>query len=205
MASNPSVVYRVDATDRIVAVNDEWRAFAEANDSAGLADPLGESLWQHIGDQGSRDLYTLLLTSIRVSGRSVTYPYRCDSPTLRRLMEMSVFPVDDGALDFSSRVVSTEPLPHAVMFGQSLPYSIGRVDVCGNCRKVRDRDRWSDVIDLFRRGRITARRNTFTAMYRICPDCHDSLRRQSHELLRSSRASMARVKDVLAEYHAQFG
>ena len=204
MHSEPAVVYRVDAADRIVAVNDEWRDFATANDGNGLVDPLGESLWQHIGDQGSRDLYTLLLTSVRVSGRTASYPYRCDSPTLRRLMEMSVSPGDDGDLVFSSRIVSTEPLPHAVLFGQSLPYSIGRVDVCGNCRKVRDRDGWTDIIDLLGKGRITARRNSFTVMYRICPECRTAIRRQSSELLRSSRASRARVQDILAQYHAQF-
>lgn len=205
MASGSSVVYRVDATDRIVAVNEAWRAFAAANEGAGLADPLGQSLWRHIGDQGSRDLYALLLTAIRASGRPTSYPYRCDSPTLRRLLEMSVCPGDDGDLVFSSRIVSTEPMPHAVMFGQSLPYSIGRVDVCGNCRKVRDRDGWTDIIELFNRGRITARRNSFTAMYRICPECRTMLRRQSSELLQSSKVSMTKVKDILAEYHAQFG
>ena len=205
MTNGPSVVYRVDATDRIVEVNDAWHAFAAANDGAGLVDPIGESLWRHIGDQGSRDLYSLLLTAVRVSGRSVTYPYRCDSPTLRRQMEMSLSPGDDGALLFSSRVVSTEPLPHAVMFGQSLPYSIGRVDVCGNCRQVRDKEGWTDIINLFNRGRITANRNSFTPMYRICPDCRTSLRRQATELLRSSQANMTRVQDILAEYHTQFG
>ena len=205
MPSQTNVIYRVDASDRIVAVNEEWGAFAAANDGCALADPVGESLWRHIGDQGSRDLYSLLLTSVRVSGRAVTYPFRCDSPTLRRLMEMSVSPGDDGDLVFSSRVVSTEPLPHAVMFGQSLPYSIGRVDICGNCRKVRDRGNWTDIIDLFDRGQITARRNSFTAIYRICPDCRTSLRRQATELLQSSRASMTRVQGILADYHAQFG
>ncbi len=201
----PRVVYRVDAADRIVSVNDAWRSFATANDGAGLADPLGQSLWQHIGDQGSRDLYSLLFTSVRVSGRSLSYPYRCDSPTLRRLMDMSIEPGDEGSLVFSSRIVSTEPMPHAVMFGQSLPYSLGRVDVCGNCRKVRDRNGWTDIMELFNRGQITAQRNSFTTMYRICPACRTSLRQQANDLLQSSRASMDRVKDILARYHAQFG
>jgi hypothetical protein len=76
--------YRIDAGDRISGVSDSWSPFALANDGIELARPLvGRAIWDFISGVTTRAVYLELFARVR-HGRAVTFPYRCDSPALRR-------------------------------------------------------------------------------------------------------------------------
>jgi hypothetical protein len=104
--------YVLDPSDRVVAIDEHWIAFAKANDAATLADRVvGQSLWTFIAGPTVRELYRTILGRVRATGRRVSLPFRCDSPTVRRYMTLSMAPGNGprGTLEFGATLVREEP------------------------------------------------------------------------------------------------
>src|SRR5450631_2450126 len=86
------VSYQIDGHDDIISVNSAWKAFARSNGAPHLAEQVvGRSLWEFVSDGTTRQVYRDLLVRVR-GGRTVTFSYRCDSPSLRRYMRMTMTP-----------------------------------------------------------------------------------------------------------------
>ena len=83
--------YVIDRANRVVAVDDGWIAFAIGNDAPDLPGRvLGANLWTFIANATVQDLYSALFQRIRATGREITIPFRCDSPSVRRFMKLTV-------------------------------------------------------------------------------------------------------------------
>jgi hypothetical protein len=83
--------YVIDPADRVVAVDDGWIAFANENDAPDLPERvIGVSLWTFIANDTVRELYSTLFRRIRAAGRDITISFRCDSPSVRRYMKLSI-------------------------------------------------------------------------------------------------------------------
>lgn len=165
-----AVAYRIDRDDRIVAVNDAWRAFAAENGSAGLADSIvGQALWESIAGSTVRQVYRSLLTRVR-TGHVVRFPFRCDAPTLRRDMRLTMTAQPDGAVDFVSELMDARPRPALL-----LPRRV-TIRSCAWCCRVWTPAGWTEVedavyaVDLFRWDDDSP-----TITHGICDDCRRSV------------------------------
>lgn len=150
-APHQRLTYSIDRSDTIAAVNDAWAPFARANQAPQLADVLGQSIWDHVVDDTTRQVYRDLMTRVR-DGHEVTFPYRCDAPALRRFMRMTMIPAPDRGVVFQSVVERTEaraasPLVDGAPAGApGSPGSTGvLVRVCSWCRRVHVRETWQEV------------------------------------------------------------
>jgi hypothetical protein len=93
-----NTTYHLDASDRIVAVDAAWIAFAAANDAPDLADRvLGRPVWPFIANVTVRELYRTLFRRVRETRAGVTVTFRCDSPDVRRFMSLTVALDDDSS------------------------------------------------------------------------------------------------------------
>src|SRR5262245_62130275 len=85
------LVYWIDRRDVITEVGGAWLAFALANGAPELdsASVVGRRLWDFVGDPTTGQLYRGILARAR-AGRAARFPFRCDAPASRRLLEMAV-------------------------------------------------------------------------------------------------------------------
>lgn len=99
-----------DATGRIVAVNDAWIAFAQKNWRTDFkpAMILGRNLDEFINGPDTQAVFRLAVHRVRSKKRSLTLPFRCDSPDQRRFMEMTITPLDDDGLEYSCLILREE-------------------------------------------------------------------------------------------------
>ena len=84
-----------NADDRIVSLDEVWFTFAQANGADELAHrpgPVGKSLFAFIGDLTTSHLYEAFFDRVRRTRRPLRAPFRCDSPTRRRFLEMEIAP-----------------------------------------------------------------------------------------------------------------
>ena len=112
-----NTTYHLDASDRIVAVDSAWIAFAAANDAADLPQRvLGRPVWQFITSLTVRELYRALFRRVRETRAGVTVTFRCDSPVVRRFMSLTVECHDDSseALACRASLLHEEPQPSSV-------------------------------------------------------------------------------------------
>lgn len=137
------IIYRVDGHDRITFMNSAWFVFAEDKGMhlRSSAQLLGTRLWRHIADPTVRHLYGVLMARVRKTGKPVTFPFRCDSPSLLRFMEMRIGRHRKMELEFTAKLVREEA--RAV----TEPPKVNRVDkdpmlmMCVWCKNVKS-TRW---------------------------------------------------------------
>lgn len=138
--------YRLNDRDEIVFVNQAWDQFAMANAGGHLiaAQVLGRSLWEFISDITTQALYQDILSRAR-SGRSIRFPLRCDSPGVRRILEMHVTCGPDRVADIRVRTIAEKPCPPQPLLDAARPHSDDLLQVCGWCKKVNIGGRWVEV------------------------------------------------------------
>ncbi|MDQ3171420.1 MAG: hypothetical protein M3Q55_14895 [Acidobacteriota bacterium] len=139
------LIYRIDRGDVIADTNDAWAHFAQANQAPQLSDVLGQSLWDHVSDNTTRQIYRDLIARVR-AGHEVTFPYRCDAPALRRFMRMTMRPAPDRGVLFDSVIERAEARPAPPLLGGPAAGSSGViVRVCSWCKRVHVRETWQEV------------------------------------------------------------
>jgi hypothetical protein len=173
------VVYRVDADDRICFVNDAWLDFADANAGpSGAEGLLGSPILSHISDAETRHIYRLLLDRARAAARPVRFRYRCDSPELRRLLEMHIRALPGGQVEFCSRVLRLEPRAPVRLLDPAVRRRRGDpLQICSWCKAVLVQTAWLEVEAAMQRlGASDA--DLPPLSHGICPACSDRLTRR---------------------------
>lgn len=169
--SNP-VVYWIDAGDRLVRVNDAWDVFATENDAPDLTAErvVGQPIWACITDAGTRHLYGSLLTRVR-DGVTARFSLRCDSPTMRRHLRLTISPDDDGLVQFESLVTATEPRAEQPLLRRDLTRGLGLVTLCSWCNRVSVLDGWLELEDAAAPLRLFDTDLLPALSHGLCPDC----------------------------------
>ncbi|OOZ39060.1 hypothetical protein BOW53_13070 [Solemya pervernicosa gill symbiont] len=105
-----TVTYRIDADDHLCGFDDHWSSFAADNESPHLSDQLifNRPIWDFIQDAETRHIHETLLKRVRTNNTPLSFPFRCDAPTLRRYMEMKITPLDNRAVEYRCHIVRTE-------------------------------------------------------------------------------------------------
>ncbi|MDX2224491.1 MAG: PAS domain-containing protein [Rhodospirillaceae bacterium] len=181
------VAYVVDRDQRIVAVGESnWNAFAVANDGDHVlaTSIVGKSLFDFISGDHIKDAYRKLLVAVLEGDRKITqFRFRCDAPSVRREMRMSISPVWQGdtviAALFQSQTIAIEDRPPINLFGLfNTPrrHSIRRaiVTVCSFCHAVSGDDaakgldrEWVSAEHYYRKGGSS----DVEVSHGICTDC----------------------------------
>ncbi len=141
-------VYRVDAADRITSVNKPWGEFAAENKAAELSPNAvrGRPLWDFIANPEVRCLYELLFRKVRKSRKPVMIPFRCDSPSRRRFMQLVVSPELGDTLEIVSRIIREEKRATVALLDVAQPRSDKTLEICSWCKLVRLTDtHWVEV------------------------------------------------------------
>lgn len=166
----PTVTYRIDRRDQIDSVSESWTQFANLNHGGpAAADVVGQPLWDFVSDDMTRQVYRDLITRVR-SGRTVAFSYRCDSPTARRFMRMTMSPSADAAVTFDSLTVKVEPREPAW-----IPAGTVRADyllrICGWCKRVALVEHWVEIEVAVEELEVLAGQSPAGITHAMCPDC----------------------------------
>jgi hypothetical protein len=178
-ARGPSILYRIDGADCFMEVGGAWGAFADANEGPELAPELvlGRSLWDYVGDLTTRQIYRTMLRHVRADGRPVRFRFRCDAPTVRRLLAMEIAPVDSGHVRFSVTPVAEADRPSVPLLeAEHKVERGGQLLMCGWCQDVRlPGDRWVRAEDAVAALGLFEGVAIPTVSHGICPTCNDEL------------------------------
>ena len=98
-------LYRLDEMDTIRFVSPSWLRFAQENDAAELNEDrvLGRVIWDFVQGVEVRRLYATLFSSLRSRREEIVVPFRCDSPDVVRLMELTLRPLPPAGSSFARR------------------------------------------------------------------------------------------------------
>ena len=167
--------YRIDRDDRIVSVDVPWLAFARENDLSDLdeAAVLGRPVLAFISDAETRHLYELAFARVRATGRGIVLPFRCDSPTLRRYMELDISALSDAGLSLVGRLLWIEERPHVALLDVTTPRTRASLVICSWCKRVRMPDGWREVEHAVAQLRLFDSALLPQLTHGICEACRD--------------------------------
>ncbi len=177
MNSPATIRYVINAEDQISFVDESWDRFADANDGAGLegASILGRSLWDFIADAPTLQLYQQIVARVR-QGRLTRFTLRCDAPSCRRLLEMTISARPDKAVEFQTQALRVEDRPAQPLLAPSTTCSAEILRACGWCNRINvDSDHWVEVEDATERLLLFERPKMPQLSHGICETCLESM------------------------------
>jgi hypothetical protein len=170
-------IYQVDAKDRITSVDANWVAFAAENGLPALTAEAvtGKSLWDYVSNPTSKQFYKIFMAEVRKTGRTITVPFRCDSPECRRFMKLAIQSLSHGALEFRSVLIREEPRPRVNLLDPGFPRTEEFLTMCAWCKKVKAPD-WVEAEAAVQQLKFFDQPQLPQITHGICENCIHSLR-----------------------------
>jgi hypothetical protein len=166
--------YELDAELRIRAVDEAWSEFAAANEAPELITPrpLGRPVFDYIQDATTVHLYRALFERVRRTGRPIEFPFRCDSPGLRRFLELEIRPGASSGLELHTRVLRLEPRAPSALLERAHRRGSELLRMCSWCKGVETPNQWCEVEEAIVALRLFERELLPTLTHGICPPCY---------------------------------
>jgi len=165
--------YKINSDNKIINVTSSFNEFATANDTESLSkdNAVGKDLFSYITGKETRHLYEVLMQNVRRSGKRATIPFRCDSPSLRRFMELHVIPERDGSLQFEGVLVREEERPVVPLLDPESDRSEEIISMCSWCKRIQIESHWHDVESALITHRFFEATQLPMISHGVCEDC----------------------------------
>jgi hypothetical protein len=171
-------IYRIDRDDHVVYVGDNWQDFADENGATAACSPdfvLGRSLWHFISDAETEHLYKILVERVRLRRSSIRVPIRCDSPGLRRFMEVEIHPLKDNGVEFRSSALRVEPRERVDLLRGDISRSEDLLRICSFCKKIdMSKNHWVETERAVKELDLFGPKALPSLTHGVCPSCYDS-------------------------------
>ena len=167
------VEYHLDADDRFVWVNDAWRFFADANDAPlETREPLRRPIWDFVTNPETRHLYMAMFGKVRQWGQPIAVEFRCDAPTWRRAMTLTMSRRGPSGLVLHVEALTLDPREPVALLDARAARDTRMLTMCSWCKKVAlEQHRWVEVevavneLALFRAPALPG------LTHGLCPPC----------------------------------
>lgn len=173
--------YELDSADRIIRVSPAFLEFAQQNDAPEITTPalINRHIWDFVAGTTTRELYAALFQKVRSVREPVRFPFRCDSPTRRRYMEMDISPAQNDGLCLTAILISVEDRPAVALLDPRAPRLNELLEVCSFCLAVRVADDlWMATEYAIRHLVLFDNQQLPTLSHGVCPSCLPELQRR---------------------------
>ena len=171
-----SFSYRIDARDCVSAVDTEWLDFNGLPSER--RPPV--SIWNFISGYEVRHLFKMMFDTARKDHREVNVPFRCDTPTARRFMELKIEPLDEGSLSITGEVVHVEQRQSIDLLADVERDPERFLEICSWCKRVDlGGDNWVEVEDAVRKLDLLSEPLMPTLTHGICFDCMERVEKDA--------------------------
>ena len=139
--------YIIDSDNRVTMVSKEWLRFAQENSATHLTQEsiIGKPLFDFIADPETRHLYQMVINKVRSTGTTLSLPFRCDAPGLRRYMQLVIAPLQNQYLQLVGEILREEPREPVPLLDNHTERSDQFLTICSWCKRVKVLNNWLEV------------------------------------------------------------
>jgi hypothetical protein len=173
-----TIEYRIDRQGLLIYVSDSWTQFALDNGSPHLVSEkvVGQPLLSFVSDSETRYLYQVILERVRTRDVPVTVTLRCDSPSLRRFLQLVLSQLAGQEIQFISRTLRTEPRESVPLVDPSTNRSNELLTMCSWCKRILlPQDRWVEVEEAVANLELFCLDALPKLTHGICPACNEKV------------------------------
>lgn len=172
-------VYRIDKDNVIEMVSDNWQSFVDENNGAGSCNQknvIGLSLSDFIYGSETRYLYQIILKRVRDRKQTAKLLFRCDSPDIRRFLQLIIIPLENDAVEFRSHIIRTEKRECVNLLKNDVARSDIFIRMCSVCKKIAISDKeWEDAEKAINTLKIFDNPPFPTITHGICQCCYNTV------------------------------
>lgn len=173
MLGNLNFFCWLDQHDVITSVSmPEWDEFAWTNDGPeATADKvIGRNLKSFV--MGFMTLMWLesVLELARSKNVEIESTYRCDAPSEKRYMKMSISPQTHGQLYIVYQFLQTKPIMPPIHFNYAEAIDSLYMERCSICNRIRPNGVWCEPETAFQKGLVRDSRS-LPVNYTVCHEC----------------------------------
>lgn len=169
-------IYRIDKNDLIIYVVDNWLKFAQENGAADSCHPdivINRPIWDFIADNETIHLYKIILNKVRTEDHSVNIPCRCDSPDMRRFLDLEIVPLSKGTVEFKSTFIKMEKRKPLKVLKGDVKRPEEFIRMCSMCKMIAATERdWLEVEDAIVSMKLFEKSKLPQITHGICPKCY---------------------------------
>ena len=172
------VIYTIDEQNHLTYVNSGWDKFALENDAAHLEHEkvLNRPLWDFIENAETRHIHQVLAERVRKNQAALKFPFRCDSPSVPRYMNMQIIPQAEGAITYSCTVERIERRAPLLLEEMKTWKSRKLLRMCSWCKKVDIGDnKWMEIEPAIKHLQLLEQKILPEISHTICDDCLHAL------------------------------
>lgn len=147
------ICYWLNSNNVICKVDDFWDQNLKdpAAPRVREAEIINRSILDFVYDDATRMFLDTILQAARLLECPISRPYRCDGPSVKRYMKMTITREKDGILCVAHEMLRTEPLESPVLFktiklleASSLLCCYVRCSICNRLRLIGESS-WQEV------------------------------------------------------------
>lgn len=168
--------YQIDENDFIVYVDQNWLNFAAENNASHLTyeSVVGTSIWDYISGIDTRQIYEAIIHRVRNDQKSISIPFRCDSPEHRRCFYLNIIPLQNRHVDFCSILMHEEQRNRQTLLDTASSRTEEFIKMCSWCKKIYLPDNtWKEVDKAVTALRLFELSHLPQISHGICPTCVD--------------------------------
>lgn len=168
------IIYRINEADQVVELGEEWNDFAHQNDAPQLTKENIVSLpiWHFIHDPETRHFHETLLLKVRRNRSTLSVPFRCDSPAVRRYMTMNINPLPRNAVEYRCQIDRLEPREPVPLLANQTSEGETFIRMCSWCKKIDcGRNHWLEVEAAIAKLGLFELATLPRISHTICDDC----------------------------------
>jgi hypothetical protein len=171
-------IYRINKADQITYVNSDWLDFARESDAYELTESsvLGTSIWDFVSGADTRLLYESIFSRLRANNNEVIIPFRCDSPTIIREMELALCSMPNECIQMVGRLLSRRERPYTPLLDPGVSRNKKEIIICSFCRRIQVTEgTWSEVEAAVVRLRAFSHSNAPRLIESVCSQCREKV------------------------------
>lgn len=180
------VALEIDADNYIRRLSETWAQVADEGDAAeqlAVDKVLGQPLRHFITSDTTRMQVEASLKLCRIRQQVLFRPYRCDTPTHMRFMELQLTPMAEHAVEMTHFLLRTEPFDTPVYLKEishTRRKPAGACLRCSFCNRLKplEQSEWVAPQTLNQ-----SYQNPLKVIHTVCPECKEQtwqLRRQAY-------------------------
>jgi len=177
--------YQIDANDVMIYVDNNWLDFALENKSSHLTyeTVVGTSIWEYITDVDTNQIYQIIFNRVRKDQKSISVPFRCDSPELKRCFYLSIHPLRNNHIEFHSILMHEERRNYQAFLDPTYSRTEEFIKMCSWCKKIYLPDHtWEEVEKAVIALKLFELSHLPQITHGICPTCLDIFLSDEEEL-----------------------
>ncbi|MBD3273880.1 MAG: hypothetical protein GF372_01140 [Candidatus Marinimicrobia bacterium] len=174
---NNACIYRIDESDTIVWVNDEYDRFSAENgaEEVNAESTVGRKLWEFITDNETLHLYKIMVKKVRDIQQDISFSLRCDGPRCKRELLMHIRPVRGKQIEFYSELKNQEERDPQNLLSIDAQRSDDILVLCGWCNKVKLPDEeWVEVEEAAEELHLFNESKLPRLSHGMCDSCRDA-------------------------------